>query len=125
MARNDADAKLILLVEDEAPIRSILRSVLCQGGHVVVEARNGAEALALFKKDHFDLVLTDLEMPEMTGDRLIFEIKELDPFQPIILMTAHRSGLQLMEDIPNAILDKPFPLELLHTAVTTLLVPRV
>jgi len=123
MARKGADKKRILLVDDEQPIRNILKVVLGQSNHVIVEARNGIEALALFKQGEFDLVITDLDMPEMPGDQLVMEIKDLAPSQLIILMTAHRGGLLGVEQLLDVILDKPFPLDTLRAAVTTLLAP--
>src|SRR5260370_2370049 len=118
MARGTITQKRILLVEADPPIRNLIRMVLAQGHYVVVEAQNGVEALAMFKKQQFDLVLTDLDMPEMAGDRLVVEIKRLIPTQPIILMTANRGGLQGIEQFPNVILDKPFPFPSLQTAIT-------
>lgn len=121
MARGTISQKRILLVEDDLPIRNLLKVVLLQGDHTVVEARNGLEALALFKGQQFDLVVTDLDMPGMRGDLLVLEIKRLMPEQPIILMTADRGSLQGIEQVPNMILDKPFPMQRLHSAVASLL----
>ena len=121
MAGRTISQKRILLVEDDPPIRNLIRMVLAQGNHIVVEAQNGEEALATFKRQPFDLVVTDLDMPEMGGDQLVLEIKRLIPQQPIILMTADRGGLQGIDQVPNVILDKPFPLQSLHTAIASLL----
>ena len=122
MARKSSDKKRILLVEDEKPIRSILSVLLSQNDYMVVEAQNGLEALALFKTEQFDLVITDSDMPEMSGDQLVLEIKAVAPTQPVILMTANRVSAPGLDNLPNVILDKPFPLETLHAAVTSLLV---
>jgi DNA-binding response OmpR family regulator len=121
MARATALRKRILLVEDDPPIRNLIRMVLAEGQHTVVEAENGLEALAMFKQQRFDLVLTDVDMPQMPGDQLALEIKRLIPSQPIILMTADRGGVQGIDLASTLILDKPFPLQTLHTAVTDLL----
>ena len=123
MAGRNISQKRILLVEDDPPIRNLIRMVLSQGNHIVVEAENGMEALAMFERQPFDLVVTDQDMPEMPGDRLVLAIKRLMPQQPIILMTADRGGLQGIEQVPNLILDKPFPIQTLHTAVASLLGP--
>ena len=122
MARKSSDKKRILLVDDERPIRSIVNALLSQNNYVVVEAQNGLEALALFKTQQFDLVITDADMPEMSADQLVLEIKALAPTQPVILMTAHRTNVPGLETLPNVILDKPFPLETLNAAVASLLV---
>ena len=124
MARGTISQKRILLVEDDPPIRNLIRMALAQTDHIVVEAQNGLEALAMFKKQQFDLVLTDVDMPEMPGDQLVVEIKKLMPTQPIILMTADRGGLGGIEQSANVILDKPFALQNLHSAITQLLGPN-
>ena len=124
MARGSISQKRILLVEDDPPIRNLIRTALLQGEHVVVEAQNGLEALALFRKQPFDLVVTDFDLPEMPGDRLVLEIKKLMPSQPIILMTADRAGMTGIDQVPNIVLDKPFPLQSLHAAVAELLSPN-
>ena len=121
MARTTVSRKRILLVEDDPPIRNLIRMVLAEGQHTVVEAENGLEALAMFKQQSFDLVLTDVDMPQMPGDQLALEIKRLIPSQPIILMTADRGGVQGIDLAATLILDKPFPLQTLHSAVMTLL----
>ena len=121
MARTTVLRKRILLVEDDPPIRNLIRMVLAEGQHTVVEAENGLEALAMFKQQPFDLVLTDVDMPQMPGDQLAIEIKRLIPSQPIILMTADRGGVQGIDLAAILILDKPFPLQTLHRAVTDLL----
>ncbi|RPJ02737.1 MAG: PAS domain S-box protein, partial [Deltaproteobacteria bacterium] len=53
----------ILVIDDEAPVRDVLRTILSEANHRVTVAGNGEEGLRLFKEDHFDVVLTDLGMP--------------------------------------------------------------
>ena len=64
------DPLKILVVDDEASVRELLRRGLSQMGHFFVDvASNGLEAIEKIEKDLFDLVLTDLKMPEMDGHR--------------------------------------------------------
>jgi CheY-like chemotaxis protein len=99
--------KRILLVEDERVVREMVKTLLSQVGYAVVEANNGAEALGLFARGHFDLVMTDYEMPFIKGNELAAKIRQLSPKQPILMMTGFRH-----EPGPNnpvdAVLDKPF-----------------
>jgi CheY-like chemotaxis protein len=99
--------KRILLVEDERALREMVKLLLSQDGYAVVEANNGAEALGLFARGNFDLVMTDFEMPFIKGNELAAKIKQLSPRQPILMMTGYRH-----EPGPNnpvdAVLDKPF-----------------
>ena len=58
---------MILLVEDEAPARYAFARILRNRGHVVMEAADGLEALDVLEKYHFNLVITDLVMPNLNG----------------------------------------------------------
>jgi CheY-like chemotaxis protein len=99
--------KRILLVEDERVMRELIRDLLAQNDHTVVEANNGAEAYALFTKSRYDLVMTDLLMPFVNGDELAVRIRQLEPQQPILMMTGH--DIRCRPGSPfNAILHKPF-----------------
>ncbi|MBZ0235713.1 MAG: sigma-54 dependent transcriptional regulator [Deltaproteobacteria bacterium] len=79
----------ILLVDDEPGVLFTLQEVLVDRGHTVVTARSGAEALP--KLDDADVVLTDLQMPGMSGLELIAAIAARDASLPVILLTAHGS----------------------------------
>ena len=82
----------ILVVDDEAPIREMLQKSLGQmAGYSVEVAQNGVEAIEKIEKDIFDLVLTDLMMPGMTGMELLKLIKGTRPDMPVIMMTAYGS----------------------------------
>jgi len=82
----------ILVVDDEAPIRDILKKGLSQmGGFSVEVAQNGQESIGKIGQDIFDLVLTDIRMPEMDGIELFNIIKGTRPEIMVILMTAYGS----------------------------------
>jgi DNA-binding NtrC family response regulator len=82
----------ILVVDDEAPIREMIKKGLSQmGGFNVEVAQGGLEAIEKIEKDVFDLVLTDLKMPEMDGLELLKTIKGTRPEVMVILMTAFGS----------------------------------
>jgi DNA-binding NtrC family response regulator len=82
----------ILVVDDEAPIREVVKKGLSQmGGYSVEVAQNGLEAMEKIENDVFDLVLTDLKMPEMDGIELLKTIKGTRPEVMVILMTAYGS----------------------------------
>jgi DNA-binding NtrC family response regulator len=86
------DPLRILVVDDEAAVRELLRRGLSQMGHFLVEvASNGQEAIEKIERDLFDLVLTDLKMPEMGGIELLKTIKGTRPELTVIIMTAHGS----------------------------------
>jgi DNA-binding NtrC family response regulator len=90
----------ILVVDDEAPIREMLKKGLSQmGGFAIDVAQNGQEAIEKIEKDVFDLVLTDLKMPEMDGIELLKTIKGTRPEVMVILMTAFGSIQTAVEAI--------------------------
>jgi DNA-binding NtrC family response regulator len=82
----------VLVVEDERNIRLFVAAVLRQKGCEVVEASNGREALNTIRQNpHFDAVVTDLKMPELSGKALVRELGEQYPEIPIIVMSAYMS----------------------------------
>ena len=116
--------KRILLVEDQALVRSCLRLMLELEGHQVTESSNGAEALNLFALGEFDLVITDLEMPVMAGDQLALNLKLLAPSLPILMITASERARRNAENPVDALLRKPCRVADLHGALAKLLSPR-
>jgi CheY-like chemotaxis protein len=69
--------KRILLVDDEPIVRESIGMLLSLDKHTVVETTNGDEALSLFARGQFDLVVTDFQIPSMTGSELAARIKQL------------------------------------------------
>jgi two-component system response regulator PilR (NtrC family) len=113
-------SKRILLVEDERVVREALRLLLSRDAHTVVEANNGAEAMALFHKERFDLVITDYEIPFVKGNELAAQIKRVVPQQPVLMITAypHRPG----SDNPvDALVTKPYVPASLREVIAKLL----
>jgi CheY-like chemotaxis protein len=103
----------VLLVEDEAAVRGLARKILTQKGYRVLEAADGAIALrvAAGHVGEIDLVLTDVEMPNLGGRGMVDELKELSPGLTVLFM----SGYPKEEVFPDAsqarrtaYLQKPF-----------------
>jgi len=80
----------VLIVDDRAISRELLRAQLQSEGHAVVEAANGIEALQLIERDHVDAVISDILMPEMDGFRLCQKIRNSETLGrlPFILYTS-------------------------------------
>jgi CheY-like chemotaxis protein len=102
----------ILFVDDEIPIVKMQRQSLERLGYRVFATTSSTAALDVFtnKPDDFDLVITDMTMPEMTGDRLAAEIKEIRPEIPIILCTGFSGKIMQHESAElhvNKLLMKP------------------
>ena len=104
----------ILVVDDEPPLREILQRGLTQmGGFSVEVAQNGLEAIEKVEKDIFDLILTDLMMPEMDGMEFLKMIKGTRPEMPVIMMTAYGSidtAVEAMKIGANDYITKPVDL---------------
>ncbi len=114
----------ILLVDDQEPLRASLRLLLELDGHQVTEASNGAEALNLFTRGEFDLVITDFEMPVMKGDELAVGLKLLAPSLPILMITASDRARGDVENPVDALLNKPLTVSELRGALGKLLSAR-
>lgn len=121
----------ILLVEDDEAIRGILARTLVAAGHEVEEAWNGDVALAAYRKQAADLVITDLVMPEKDGLQMIMELRKLDPAVKIIAMSGGGRTLgQAQLYLESAklfgalqVLAKPFTAATLMQAVNAVLPP--
>jgi len=115
--------KKILVIDDEQPIRSLLKTMLEREGFNIMTASDGKEGMKLFKKEAFDLVITDIVMPEKEGIELIMELKKGYPDTPVIAISG--GGRNSSESYLNvakllgavAILQKPVEKEKLLTAV--------
>ena len=77
----------ILLVEDDEAVREILRKALVSAGHEVEEAQNGNVALAAYRRQACDVVITDLVMPEKDGLETIMELRRFDPAVKVIAIS--------------------------------------
>ena len=79
----------ILLVDDEEGIRKVLEISLTDSGYQVLTAKDGEEALQIFRKVHTPIVLTDVKMPGKDGIELLRKIKEESPDTEVIMITGH------------------------------------
>jgi DNA-binding NtrC family response regulator len=79
----------ILLVEDDADIREVVRDTLCCAGFSVDTARDGVEAVEKVQDTGFDLILSDLMMPRMDGMELLKQVKQIRPDTNVIIMTGY------------------------------------
>jgi len=115
----------VLLIEDDPDTGESLGALLQASGHEVSWARNGREATGLLGGGgDFDLVLTDILMPDMDGLESIQFLKRTRPELPIIAMTGQRNTPYLRAATlfgAKATLNKPFGLKELQTAITTVL----
>ncbi|MDK9716542.1 MAG: ATP-binding protein [Trichlorobacter sp.] len=115
----------ILLAEDQAINRLVLCRLLTGAGHQVVAVENGRRLLEELSKESYDLVVTDISMPEMDGFQVIKAIREhhlpgIDPAIPVLAMTAHaldEDRERCLQSGMNGYLSKPVDVEKLMTAL--------
>jgi YesN/AraC family two-component response regulator len=77
----------ILLIDDDDSVRTVLRLILNQFGHFVIEARNGREGMEIFMHANADLVITDIVMPEKEGLEVVKEMRRMIPASKIIAIS--------------------------------------
>src|SRR5713226_2988146 len=82
----------MLLVEDDVQFRTMLKELLTRSGHEVSEAPDGRRVCDLHQQQRFDLVITDLVMPDIEGLALIMELRRIDQNVRIIAMSGKREG---------------------------------
>jgi len=83
----------VLVIEDEEPVRDMIRQTLERAGHEVFEAGDGEQGLSVFEKHKVDLVVTDILMPKKGGLVTILELRQKNPDLKIIAMSGGgRSG---------------------------------
>lgn len=109
----------LLIVDDEVGIRRTLKDLMTMQGYEVEEAANGVDGLEKIKNGHFDLVLSDIQMPQMDGMELLKAAKDLSFDTPFIMLTAHASIERAVEAIKIGAYDfVPKPPNLQHFLVT-------
>jgi CheY-like chemotaxis protein len=116
---------LVLVVDDEAPIRQLERLILANDGYEVIEASGGAEAFDLLQDGRaLDLLIADLDMPGVGGEEMVRRIRAMRPDLKVLYVTAHIDRLLDVRQMlcqGEAFLDKPFSPQGLLEAVSLLL----
>jgi len=108
-------SKVILVVDDDAVMRESVRDILEIENYKVIEAGDGIDGLPIVKKEHVDLVITDILMSQVDGNELVFKLKRFRPDLKVIGMTGGgrlvsvEQVKQLCPDVLfEKILTKPF-----------------
>jgi DNA-binding NtrC family response regulator len=112
--QEQATAGRVLLVDDQPEVRRVVRRNLTKAGYVVVEAWNGRIAIDLAKESSFDLVISDVRMPDMDGLDLLTALHEYDPRLPVVLTSGSPgppSVVQTRMMGAFAFLEKPVPFD--------------
>ncbi len=117
---HDTNPKSILIVDDEEIIREFLLEVLGEDYQISV-ACDGDEAIARIKERKFDLIITDLKMPRVSGEEVVKFARQMDPDYQVVVISGYSTLFSVSESAnsgASAFLSKPFSISDLMKAVT-------
>ena len=120
LAEVDPAAVRVLVAEDEAIVCQFLKEALTRSGYHVDTTHNGAEAVRLMEAEPYDVVVTDLRMPDEDGTAVLRMAKQVDPRTAVIIVSAYgtiESAVELMKQGADDFLPKPLSPERLSISV--------
>ena len=102
---------VVLIVDDDARVRDVLRDIIAEQGHQVVSAESGLRAIEAIQQQHFDLILLDLVLPDVSGVEVLRRLKAQDERAVVVVITAYGDypiALEAMSLGPLWLIRKPF-----------------
>ncbi len=114
----------VLVIDDEPQLRDVVTNLLRLEGHMAAGVGSGTEGVEAFRSEPFDVVITDLGMPDLTGLEVARKIREVHPRVKVILCTGWNAALSQAEQEASGVdrlLEKPFRLDKLLHLVNDLL----
>jgi two-component system OmpR family response regulator len=115
--------RIVLVVDDDCSVRRLMAVIVAQDGYVTLEADNGADAIHLAEANPIDLLVTDVEMPGMSGPELVLALKQRGLIERSLMVTGNVDAIGPLLSLPRPIpvLGKPFNagqlLEKVHTVL--------
>ena len=119
--------KKILIIDDEHPVRDVLKIALTEKGYTVVEAADGKQGIQVFKDSLPDIVLTDVQMPELSGIEVTKKIKEIKADADVIIMTGYGTEELIIEALragASNYIKKPVSFNELFNIINNLILKR-
>lgn len=118
-------SKKIMLVDDAAFMRMMIKNTLQQNGYTdIIEAKDGEEAIALFKQENPDLTLLDITMPNIDGLEALREIKNIDKDSKVVMCSAMGQENMVLEALKSGAQDfivKPFKPDRIMKTISSIL----
>jgi DNA-binding NtrC family response regulator len=119
----------VLIIDDDEAIRIFLQSVFERDGYNVFLATNGAEGLSLAWQNSFDLIVTDMVMPDLGGAEIVARLRKSGCDVPIVVITGYADGDANLQDIKeyrvDCVLYKPFAAHEVTEAVSRIMDGRL
>lgn len=115
-----SDQHRLLIVEDDQVLREMLEHYLKSDGYTVDVAVNGRAGYEKHRQNGYDLIITDLNMPQMTGIELVQKVRDYDDFVEFIIVTGYATLESAVEAVRTGAFDyivKPFKLDEIRVAV--------
>ncbi len=116
-----SDKIKVLIVDDEELIVNLLKSTISNEEMDIICVADGMQALEYAKSHELDLVISDIMMPKLKGTKLFYELKKIDPFIEVILITGYPAIKDIKEMLENGVSDfiiKPFNLDKVKEVVS-------
>ncbi len=117
----------VLIAEDDTAVREFVSRALVYGGHEVATANDGLEALDVLNGAIYDLLVTDIVMPNLDGIALALKVAKDYPLMPVLLMTgyaAERQRAHNLDVLIHDVITKPFTLQQICAAADEALASR-
>ncbi len=117
--------KRILVVDDEAPVREVLRRFLEQNGYEAVTAESGEAALQRCRTEPVDLMLLDMNMPGLTGLDVLVQLQRIKPSLPVVMLTGNQNDVMAVSSLKLGAYDyvmKPPDFEYLKLTIQSKLI---
>lgn len=122
--QNNNSKKRILIVEDEKLICWSLENVLTKFGYEIITVHCGEKAIELFKTETFDLIITDMKLPNIDGFKVATAAKTFFPGIPVVMISAESNRVNETVNIQSAVdsfFEKPFDLRCLTFSIKDLI----
>lgn len=117
----DLEPSKILVIDDEEYVLDVIRDVLTDSGHHVTGFTSPHDGIDHFQEIHYDIVITDLGMPQMNGQEVAKKIKKINDKTPVILLSGWTVNLKEEKDLENVVdfaITKPFSVEGMQEVVS-------
>ncbi|TDT68586.1 two-component system response regulator (stage 0 sporulation protein F) [Hypnocyclicus thermotrophus] len=118
------DIKTVLIIDDEPTIRFLLKEIISDMGYKVLEASRAEKGLQLIKKEKIDLILLDIQLPNMNGLEAIQQIRKINMEVPVFMITAFHNMKNVVEMLDVEIqgfIPKPFEILELKDKISKIL----